>query len=295
MPRCLKQCIPGCESITRKSDTELVARVVAKVGPVKAGFTGAVTLSDVNPPESYRISGQGQGGVAGFARGGATVKLTEQGRNSTLMDYDVDAQIGGKLAMLGSRLIDSTARSMAQQFFDRFVKIMSRPVLATAATAKRRPRRKKPPGKPDCYKKPPERSCPKRAAKKSRQEARYDPRTDKDSERVRRGSLDDFRGSGEHYCGGAARATTMRPSIAAADCAFGGDEARHVVGQQACVIGAEDHGRRLERRVAIAAAGQKIVGGQPVEPRRVKRLAVDCQLHHPVAGRPRDIGADCQA
>ena len=137
----LKQCIPGCESITRKSDTELVARVVAKVGPVKAGFTGVVTLSDVNSPESYRISGQGQGGVAGFARGGATVKLTEQGRNGTLMDYDVDAQIGGKLAMLGSRLIDSTARSMAQQFFDRFVKIMSSP--SAPATAKRsRPRKK---------------------------------------------------------------------------------------------------------------------------------------------------------
>jgi carbon monoxide dehydrogenase subunit G len=123
--RVLKQCIPGCESIVRKSDTELEARVVAKVGPVRAGFTGAVTLSDVNPPESYRISGRGQGGVAGFASGGAVVRLTEQGRNITLMNYDVEAQIGGKLAMLGSRLIDSTARSMAQQFFDRFVRIMS--------------------------------------------------------------------------------------------------------------------------------------------------------------------------
>ncbi len=137
----LKQCIPGCESITRKSDTELEARVVAKVGPVKAGFTGAVTLSDINAPESYRISGQGQGGVAGFARGGATVKLTAQGNNSTLMDYDVDAQIGGKLAMLGSRLIDSTARSMAQQFFDRFVKLMSTPDAAAAAS-KPRPKKK---------------------------------------------------------------------------------------------------------------------------------------------------------
>ncbi len=140
----LKQCIPGCESITRKSDTELEARVVAKVGPVKAGFTGAVTLSDVNPPESYRISGQGQGGVAGFARGGATVKLTEQGGNVTLMVYDVDAQIGGKLAMLGSRLIDSTARSMAQRFFDRFVQLMSRPELALPAAAAKRSRGKKP-------------------------------------------------------------------------------------------------------------------------------------------------------
>lgn len=139
----LKECIPGCESITRKSDTELEARVVAKVGPVKAGFTGMVTLSDVNPPESYRISGQGQGGVAGFARGGAVVKLTAQDGNSTLMDYDVDAQIGGKLAMLGSRLIDSTARSMAQQFFSRFVKIMSRPSAARVAVAAKPAPRKK--------------------------------------------------------------------------------------------------------------------------------------------------------
>ena len=171
--RVLKQCIPGCESITRKSDTELVARVVAKVGPVKAGFTGAVTLSDVNPPESYRISGQGQGGVAGFARGGATVKLTEQGRNGTLMDYDVDAQIGGKLAMLGSRLIDSTARSMAQQFFDRFVKIMSSPEMATVVT-KPRPKKKaagkaKPAAKkPGKKAKKPGAAAKKKAAKKRR-------------------------------------------------------------------------------------------------------------------------------
>ncbi len=158
----LKQCIPGCERITRKSDTELEARVVAKVGPVKAGFTGAVTLSEVNPPESYRIDGQGQGGVAGFARGGATVKLTEQGSNSTLMDYDVDAQIGGKLAMLGSRLIDSTARSMAQKFFDRFVQLMSRPAPAATAAA-RRSRGKKPAKKA----KPKAKKLPKKKARKS--------------------------------------------------------------------------------------------------------------------------------
>ena len=92
---------------------------------MKAGFTGAVTLSEVNPPGELpnRRSG-GQGGVAGFARGGATVKLTEQGSNSTLNGYDVNAQIGGKLAMLGSRLINSTARSMAQKFFDRFVQLI---------------------------------------------------------------------------------------------------------------------------------------------------------------------------
>jgi carbon monoxide dehydrogenase subunit G len=132
----LKQCIPGCESLVRKSETELEARVVAKVGPVRAGFTGAVMLSDIKAPESYRISGRGQGGVAGFASGGAVVRLTEQGRHSTLMDYDVEAQIGGKLAMLGSRLIDSTARSMAQQFFDRFVRIMSAQEAGAPATKK---------------------------------------------------------------------------------------------------------------------------------------------------------------
>jgi carbon monoxide dehydrogenase subunit G len=133
--------------------------VIAKVGPVKAGFTGAVTLSDINAPESYRISGRGQGGVAGFAKGDAVVRLTEQGRNSTLMDYDVEAQIGGKLAMLGSRLIDSTARSMAQQFFDRFVSILSRMGEAAAATEPR-PRKK--------AAKPAQRKPRKKPAKKSK-------------------------------------------------------------------------------------------------------------------------------
>jgi carbon monoxide dehydrogenase subunit G len=124
-PDILKQCIPGCEYIKKQSDTGYSARVIAKVGPVKTGFNGKVTLSDLNPPESYTISGQGEGGVAGFAKGKADVKLVEVGPRETLMSYDVDAQIGGKLAMLGSRLIDSTARSMAQQFFDRFVALMS--------------------------------------------------------------------------------------------------------------------------------------------------------------------------
>jgi carbon monoxide dehydrogenase subunit G len=124
-PDVLRQCIKGCEFITKTSDTEYTARVVAKVGPVKAGFNGQVTLSNLNPPESYTISGKGEGGVAGFARGKSDVKLIELSPAETLMSYEVDAQIGGKLAMLGSRLIDSTARSMAEQFFDRFVKLMS--------------------------------------------------------------------------------------------------------------------------------------------------------------------------
>ncbi len=123
-PATLKASIPGCESIEQCSPTELRATVVAKVGPVRASFMGDVKLSDLNPPESYRISGQGQGGMAGFASGGATVRLTELGPSETQMDYDVDAQIGGKMAMLGSRLIDSTARSLAEKFFTNFAALM---------------------------------------------------------------------------------------------------------------------------------------------------------------------------
>jgi uncharacterized protein len=136
-PDILKHCIKGCEYITKTSDTAFSARVVAKVGPVKAGFNGQVTLTNLNPPESYTIAGQGEGGIAGFARGKSDVKLIELGPKVTLMSYDVDAQIGGKLAMLGSRLIDSTARSMAQQFFDRFVKLMSAPAEAKPRLPKR--------------------------------------------------------------------------------------------------------------------------------------------------------------
>ena len=124
-PDILKQCIKGCEEIAKTSDNTYAARVLAKVGPVTASFKGEVTLSNLNPPESYTISGKGEGGVAGFARGKSEVRLQEVGPQETLMNYEVDAQIGGKLAMLGSRLIDSTARSMAQEFFDRFVKLMS--------------------------------------------------------------------------------------------------------------------------------------------------------------------------
>jgi uncharacterized protein len=121
-PAVLKQCIPGCESITKKSETEFSARVVMKIGPVKAGFTGNVQLKDLNPPHSYRIEGKGEGGLAGHASGGATVQL-EQMPEGTRMTYDVDAQVGGKLAMLGSRLIDSTAGMLAGQFFDKFAAV----------------------------------------------------------------------------------------------------------------------------------------------------------------------------
>ena len=104
-PEVLKQCIPGCDEIEKTSDTEFSAKVTAKVGPVKAKFSGAVTLSDMDPPNGYTISGEGTGGAAGFAKGGAKVALAEYG-SDTILTYDVNATVGGKLAQIGSRLID---------------------------------------------------------------------------------------------------------------------------------------------------------------------------------------------
>jgi carbon monoxide dehydrogenase subunit G len=118
-PEILKICIPGCQTLNKDSDTELSATVATKVGPVSAKFTGKVTLSDINPPEGYKISGEGQGGVAGFAKGGAEVKLEADG-DETILTYKAPAQVGGKLAQIGSRLIDSTAKKMAGQFFGKF-------------------------------------------------------------------------------------------------------------------------------------------------------------------------------
>jgi carbon monoxide dehydrogenase subunit G len=118
-PETLKLCIPGCESVEKLSDTEFTAQVRAKVGPVSARFSGKVTLSDLDPPAGYTISGEGTGGVAGFAKGSARIALEEEGAE-TVMRYGVQAQVGGKLAQIGSRLIDGTARKLADQFFDRF-------------------------------------------------------------------------------------------------------------------------------------------------------------------------------
>ena len=115
-PDVLRACIPGCQSLTMKSPNELEATVKIKIGPVSASFSGEETLSNLNPPESYTISGEGKGGNAGFAKGGADVRLTEDG-DGTILAYDVKAQIGGKLAQLGSRLIDSTSKKLATQFF----------------------------------------------------------------------------------------------------------------------------------------------------------------------------------
>ncbi len=118
-PEILKACIPGCESLEKISDTELEATVGVKMGPVKARFSGKVELTNLNPPSSYTISGEGKGGVAGFAKGGADVTLVEEG-NETVLAYKVNADVGGKIAQLGSRLIASTSKKLATQFFENF-------------------------------------------------------------------------------------------------------------------------------------------------------------------------------
>ena len=118
-PAVLKACIPGCELLEKTSDTGFQAVATIKIGPVKARFKGAVTLSDIDPPNGYKISGQGEGGVAGFAKGGATVKLAPKD-GGTLLTYDVEAQIGGKLAQLGQRLINGAAKKVADDFFRKF-------------------------------------------------------------------------------------------------------------------------------------------------------------------------------
>jgi carbon monoxide dehydrogenase subunit G len=120
-PEVLKASIPGCDSLEKLSDTQMKATAGVKLGPISARFTGNVTLSDIDPPNSYRISGEGQGGVAGFAKGGAMVTLTDDAAD-TLLSYTVNAQVGGKLAQLGARLIDASAKQMADAFFDRFSK-----------------------------------------------------------------------------------------------------------------------------------------------------------------------------
>lgn len=123
-PEILKQSIPGCEELEKVSDTEFNATVRAKVGPVRARFRGEVTLSDLNPPHGYTLTGQGKGGAAGFAKGDASVVLEEDG-DVTVLKYDVNASVGGKLAQIGGRLIDSSARALAGEFFENFRKAVS--------------------------------------------------------------------------------------------------------------------------------------------------------------------------
>lgn len=118
-PAVLQACIPGCQELLKTSDTQMTATALIKVGPVTAKFQGAVTLSDLDPPNGYRIAGEGQGGVAGFAKGSAIVRL-EQDCDDTILHYTVNAEVGGKLAQLGGRLIDATAKQMSGLFFKRF-------------------------------------------------------------------------------------------------------------------------------------------------------------------------------
>lgn len=123
-PDVLRQCIPGCQTLEKTGDNEMVATVKLKIGVVSANFKGEVTLENINAPVSYTISGSGTGGVAGFAKGGADVSLEEDGAE-TVLNYECKAQVGGKIAQMGSRLIDSTAKKLASQFFTKFNQVVS--------------------------------------------------------------------------------------------------------------------------------------------------------------------------
>jgi carbon monoxide dehydrogenase subunit G len=125
-PEVLKAAIPGCKTLEKDSDTDLRATTAVEIGPIAAEFAGKIQLLDLDPPNSYRIAGEGQGGVAGFANGGASVRLSDDGA-FTLLQYDVSAQVGGKIAQLGARLIDASAKQMADQFFDRFSALVAAP------------------------------------------------------------------------------------------------------------------------------------------------------------------------
>ena len=120
----LKACIPGCESLERESDTKLVAKVTLKIGPVKAKFNGMVMLDQSKAPDGFSLSGEGEGGLAGFAKGGADVTLTEDGE-TTILQYSAKAETGGKIAQLGGRLITSTAKKLSKNFFEKFEKVMT--------------------------------------------------------------------------------------------------------------------------------------------------------------------------
>jgi carbon monoxide dehydrogenase subunit G len=148
----LQACIPGCESLEKTSDTEMKAKVRMRIGPVSASFSGKVTLSDIDPPNGYKISGEGQGGAAGFAKGGAVVTLREDA-GETVLNYNVDAQVGGKIAQVGARLIDGTAKKLADEFFGKFATMVGGPppaaaVAGTASDAPSAPDTLTPPSPP---------------------------------------------------------------------------------------------------------------------------------------------------
>jgi carbon monoxide dehydrogenase subunit G len=130
-PEVLRQCIPGCQSLEKDGD-RMKAVVEIKIGPIGARFNGAVTISDANPPESYTISGEGQGGTVGNAKGGAKVRLAEVD-GGTLLSYEVDAQVGGRLAQLGGPIIDATAKQLAGKFFTKFGEVVEGPAVAPEA------------------------------------------------------------------------------------------------------------------------------------------------------------------
>ena len=121
-PEVLRRCIPGCRELEQRSPTDLAAKVALKIGPISATFTGAVTLEELRPPAGYTIVGQGQGGAAGFAKGRAQVSLTVAGEGETDLAYTAKAEVGGKLASLGGRLIQATSRKLADEFFQAFVR-----------------------------------------------------------------------------------------------------------------------------------------------------------------------------
>ncbi len=133
-PEILKAAIPGCEKLEATSPTDMTATAAVRIGPIAARFAGKVTLSEMDPPNGYRIAGEGQGGVAGFAKGGATVHLTDA-PDGTVLRYEVQAQVGGKIAQLGARLIDSSAKQMADAFFDNFAKELARTMAPNPETA----------------------------------------------------------------------------------------------------------------------------------------------------------------
>lgn len=132
-PAVLKDCIPGCQSLEQTAPNQLAAVAAIKVGPIGARFKGVVTLSDLDPPNGYRLDGEGQGGVAGFAKGGATVNLVEDGPDATILRYAVDVQIGGKLAQVGGALLDATAKQMAGAFFRKFGQRVTSPEIEPVA------------------------------------------------------------------------------------------------------------------------------------------------------------------
>jgi carbon monoxide dehydrogenase subunit G len=146
-PEVLKASIPGCESLEKLSDTEMKATAGVRIGPISARFTGNVHLTDIDQPNGYAIGGEGQGGVAGFAKGGAKVRLEDDG-SGTLLRYEVHAQVGGKIAQLGARLIDASAKQMADAFFDRFSAQVAPPAAAPQSAEVQVGRRQAPPSPP---------------------------------------------------------------------------------------------------------------------------------------------------